>query len=286
MKITGKTRVAGIFGFPITHTLSPLMQNAAFEEAGLNFVYLPFSVRPSELEDATRAIRALDMVGVNVTIPHKERIKDYLDELSPDAELIGAVNTVVNRGGRLTGYNTDWRGFSESLRDEGLSLKGKKAVLLGAGGAALSICFALIKEKIQRLVLVNRTFSRAKQLAEKMARISNGPEIEVVEFEKRNLLPEKEDIDLLINATCCGMHEGDPSPVNLEKFPPSLYVYDVVYNRKTELLKDAEKIGLKCQGGLEMLIWQGALSFELWTGKKAPLERMRQALMEGLRLKQ
>jgi len=275
MRITGKTKVAGIFGFPVSHTLSPVIQNAAFEEKGLDFVYLPFPVEPSGLKNATEGIRALNLVGVNVTIPHKESIVDYMDELSPEVKVMGAVNTVVNREGRLVGYNTDWQGFIKSLQEEGVSLRGKNALLLGAGGAALSVCFALINEGIGRIVLTNRTFSRAKNLARKLEKISNKTNFEVIEFEKRNYFSQKDNIDFLVNATSLGMNEADPLPVNLEQFPPSLYVYDVIYNRETELLKQAKKLGMRCQGGFKMLIYQGALAFELWTGEKAPVEKMK-----------
>jgi len=207
VKITGKTKIVGIFGFPVSHTLSPLIQNVALQEAGLDFVYVPFQVRPSDLRKATEAIRVFDIVGVNVTIPHKEGIIDYLDEISEEVKLIGAVNTVVNKGGKLVGYNTDWMGFLESLREDGVSLKEKKAFLIGAGGAALSLGFALIKEGVKTLFLTNRTYSRAENLARKLKEIKGDEtEIKVVEFEKKEKLAS-EGIDILINATSLGMKE-------------------------------------------------------------------------------
>ncbi|HHF98991.1 MAG TPA: shikimate dehydrogenase [Candidatus Aerophobetes bacterium] len=275
MKITGKTKIVGIFGFPVSHTLSPLIQNVAFQEAGLDFVYVPFQVKSSDLRKATEAIRVFDIVGVNVTIPHKEGIIDYLDEISEEVKLIGAVNTVVNKGGKLVGYNTDWMGFLESLREDGVSLKEKKAFLIGAGGAALSLGFALVKEGVKTLFLTNRTYSRAENLARKLKEIKGDEtEIKVVEFEKKEKLAS-EGIDILINATSLGMKEKDPPLIDLTGFPPSLYVYDVIYNRETELLKEAKKLGMRCQGGLGMLIYQGASAFWLWTGKKAPIEKMK-----------
>lgn len=275
MKITGKTKIVGIFGFPVSHTLSPLIQNVAFQEAGLDFVYVPFQVKSSDLRKATEAIRVFDIVGVNVTIPHKEGIIDYLDEISEEVKLIGAVNTVVNKGGKLVGYNTDWMGFLESLREDGVSLKEKKAFLIGAGGAALSLGFALVKEGVKTLFLTNRTYSRAENLARKLKEIKGDEtEIKVVEFEKKEKLAS-EGIDILINATSLGMKEKDPPLIDLTGFPSSLYVYDVIYNRETELLKEAKKLGMRCQGGLGMLIYQGASAFWLWTGKKAPIEKMK-----------
>jgi len=275
VKITGKTKIVGIFGFPVSHTLSPLIQNVAFQEAGLDFVYVPFQVKSSDLRKATEAIRVFDIVGVNVTIPHKEGIIDYLDEISEEVKLIGAVNTVVNKGGKLVGYNTDWMGFLESLREDGVSLKEKKAFLIGAGGAALSLGFALVKEGVKTLFLTNRTYSRAENLARKLKEIKGDEtEIKVVEFEKKEKLVS-EGIDILINATSLGMKEKDPPLIDLTGFPSSLYVYDVIYNRETELLKEAKKLGMRCQGGLGMLIYQGASAFWLWTGKKAPIEKMK-----------
>jgi len=285
MKVTGETRLVGLFGYPVTHSLSPLIHNAAFEELGLNFAYLPFSVKPSYLKEATRAILALDIRGVNVTIPHKQKIISYLDGVSPEASVIGAVNTVLNCEGKLVGYNTDGEGFVESLREKNFSLEDKKVVLLGAGGAALAIAFSLIKEKIAHLILVNRTLSRAEDMLKQLERVSGDVEVEVVEFEKRNNLSSRGDVDLLINATSLGMHEGDPLPFDLKQFPSSLYVYDVVYNRKTQLLREAERRGMRCQGGLDMLIFQGALSFKMWTGKEAPVNKMREVAREHLKIK-
>ena len=284
MRISGETKVVGLFGYPISHTLSPLMQNVAFREAGVNFIYLPFSVKSGDLERATRAIPALGMVGINVTIPHKEKIIDYLDEVSPEVEKIGAVNTVVNRGGRLIGYNTDGEGFIESLRTKGLSLKGKEVLLLGAGGAALAISVFLLKEGINHLVLINRTYSRALKLIHRLKKIASSQvKLEVFEFKKRNSFPGREKIDLLINTTSLGMHQQDPTAVDVNCFSTSTYVYDIVYNRKTRLLEEAEKRGMSCQGGVDMLIHQGALSFKIWTGKEPPLEKMKKAVKEHLK---
>ncbi|MBE0477730.1 shikimate dehydrogenase [Candidatus Aerophobetes bacterium] len=279
MKITGKTKIVGLFGYPVTHSLSPLIHNAAFEKAGLNFIYLAFPVKSSNLGEATRAIKALEMVGVNVTIPHKQKIIQYLDELSPEANVVGAINTVVNREGKLAGYNTDGEGFAESLREKSFSLKGKHILLLGAGGAALAISFSLLKEKPESLILTNRTLSRAKDISKKLASSRGEVKMEIVEFERRNSLPRAKEIDLLINTTSLGMQEGHPAPINLEQFSSSLFVYDVIYNRETELLNQAKRLGMRYQGGLDMLIFQAALSFEIWTGRKAPVDEMREALM-------
>lgn len=283
--IDGETKVLGIFGYPVSHSLSPIMHNLAFKETGLNFVYVPFPVKPSDLEGATQALRTLGILGINVTIPHKEKIIPYLDDISPEAKIIGAVNTVVNREGRLIGYNTDGEGFVQSLRAKGISLDQKEILVLGAGGAALAICVSLVKEKIKRLVLINRTYSKAIKLADRLKGIAPRVNIEVFEYSERNTFPGHNRINLLINATSLGMHDEDPAPINLQNFPSSVYVYDIVYHRKTKLLEEAEKRGMMHQGGLDMLVFQGALAFEIWTGKKAPLYKMKKVAEESLRRK-
>jgi len=284
MKITGETKVVGLFGYPVSHTLSPLMQNTAFKEVGINFIYLPFSVKPEELKKATRAIPALGIVGVNVTIPHKEKVIDYLDEISPEAEKIGAVNTIVNYEGKLIGYNTDGEGFIESLRRKGLSLKERGVLLLGAGGAALAISVFLLKEGVNRLVLINRTYSKALNLVHRLKKIASSQvKLELFEYKEGNSFPQRKKIDLLINATSLGMQQQDPAPIDVSCFPTSTYVYDIIYNRKTRLLEEARKRGMNCQGGIDMLIYQGALSFKMWTGKDAPIEKMKKVVEEHLK---
>lgn len=281
--INGQTKVLGIFGCPVSHSISPVMHNLVFKETGLNFVYVPFLVKPSDLQAAIQALKALGILGINVTIPHKEKIISYLDDISPEAKIIGAVNTVVNREGRLIGYNTDGEGFVQSLRSRGISLLQKEILILGAGGASVAICVSLVKEKIKRLVLINRTYSRALRLADRLKKVTPQVNIEVFEYGERNTFPGHDKIDLLINATSLGMHDGDPPPVNLQNFPSSVYVYDIIYHRKTKLLEEAEKRGMMHQGGLDMLVFQGALAFEIWTGKKAPLDKMKKVAEDNLR---
>lgn len=279
-KIDGKTKIVGLFGYPAGHSLSPLFHNAAFVKLGLNFVYLAFSVKPEELKTAVESIRSLNIVGVNVTIPYKEKVLPYLDQVSPQAKMIGAVNTIHNKEGRLIGYNTDGNGFIESLKKQGgFDSTDKNVFLLGAGGAAYAISFALIKGGIKKLILVNRTYSRGKALLEHLKRIfQNKCQLSLIEFDERNSSFIMSEIDLLINATCIGMHSGDPLLVAPEVLPPNIFIYDIVYNRKTELLKVAEERKLASLGGLDMLVYQGALSFEIWTGRKAPIKAMKEAL--------
>ncbi|MBC7189318.1 shikimate dehydrogenase [Candidatus Aerophobetes bacterium] len=283
MQITAKTKLVGIFGYPISHSLSPVIHNAAFKESGLDFVYVAFPVKPSFLSEAVKAIRALEIVGVNVTVPHKKEIIKFLDELSPEVEKIGAVNTVVNLGGKLKGYNTDFRGFLDSLKVRGVSLEGKRVLLVGAGGAALAVAFALLGEKIDTLFLINRTSDRLKEMVERLLEFFPEKRIKIVDYEKRNSLSFKGEVDILINATSLGMKEKDPPPISLDGFSSTLYVYDVVYNRETELLKEAKRRKMKYQDGLDMLIFQAAAAFEIWTGKKAPISTMKEVAESFLR---
>jgi shikimate dehydrogenase len=225
------------------------------------------------------------MVGVNVTIPHKEKVLPYLDEISPEAKAIGAVNTIHNKEGKLIGYNTDGDGFIESLKKQGgFYPKDKNVFLLGAGGTAYAISFALIKGGIKKLVLVNRTYSKGKALLEHLREIFQDKcQLSLVEFEERNSSFIMSEIDLLINATSLGMYPGDSLLITPEILSPNIFIYDVVYNRKTPFLKLAEEKKLTSLGGLDMLVYQGALSFEIWTGQKAPVEVMKKALMEESR---
>lgn len=279
MRIGGKTKIVGIFGYPLAHSLSPHLHNAAFVELGLDFVYLPFWIESKNLDLAARAIRSLNMVGVNVTIPHKEKIIAYLDEVTPQARMMGAVNTVLNRKGKLIGYNTDGQGFIDSLKGEGkLDPKGKRVMLLGAGGTARAISSVLIREGVTSLIIVNRTQRRGEELVHHLKRIfKNRCPIDLLDFKKRNLEGSLREINLFVNTTSVGMHPEEDLLINLDLFSPATFVYDVVYNRKTELLEAAEERDLPCLGGLGMLTHQAALSFEIWTHRKAPIQKMREA---------
>lgn len=290
-------KIVGIFGYPIEHSLSPVMHNAAFKALKLDFIYLPFAVKPIDLEIAVRAIKILGFKGINVTVPHKEKVVKYLDELDSSAKEVGAVNTIVNQKGKLggnhlIGYNTDGIGFLKSLKGK-FNPTGKRVVLLGAGGAGKAIACVLVKSKVSSLNLVDLKREKAKEtalLVEKMCKVSG---VKCKLTVNCRLSPPKAgppltetvnpDVDLLINATPLGMHPGDPLPVNKKYLHKNIFVYDIVYNRETELLQEAKRIGAKTLGGLEMLIYQGAEAFRIWTGKNAPTEVMRQALVKALK---
>jgi shikimate dehydrogenase len=273
--IDQQTRVTGLFGYPLKHTLSPGMQNAAFESLGLNFVYLAFEIPPAELKKAVEALRTLNIRGVNVTIPYKEAVIPYLDKVDKRAAGIGSVNTIINDGGVLTGYNTDAPGFLDDLRSKGFDPRNKTALLAGAGGAGRAIAKALSTAGIKRLFIVDTDAVRGKNLADRVSRAKT--------LGAGGWKQKIKDVDLLVNATPIGMNPGNKALAEKSFLRRGLFVYDVVYNRKTELLAAAKKAGAKNSDGLGMLLRQGALSFELFTGKIAPLEVMKKALIKKVR---
>ncbi len=275
MMITGKTKIVGLFGYPVEHTLSPYMHNAAFELLGLDYCYIPFNVHPDNLRTAAAAIKILNIGGVNITIPHKEAIIPYLDELDREAELIGAVNTILNKDGKLIGYNTDGKGFVKSLKEKsGIVPKGKSVIIIGAGGAARAIAFSLALEGAEKLLINDIVGEKAKELS---CAVSTKTSTEAIYI--KDLKEGIGEVDILINATPLGMRKEDPLPVLPELLSQGLFVYDIVYNPpETSLLKEAKKRGAKTLGGLGMLLHQGMLSFKIWTGKEPPIDVMRKAL--------
>jgi shikimate dehydrogenase len=281
--ISGKTRICGILGDPIAHTLSPVMQNAAFKEAGLDYVYLPFRVSKENLAKAVKGIKALDFSGINVTIPHKVAVMPLLDEIDPLAAHIGAVNTIVNRCGRLKGYNTDASGFYQALTDNKISVLKKKITLLGAGGAARAIAF-ILAEKGAELTILNRSLDSAKAVAERVFQALR-IDIKADKLVAGNLEAALVKTEILVNATSTGMSpDVTETPVPAGLLRKELTVVDIIYNPlQTRLLKEAEKKGSRVIGGLEMLIRQGAASFELWMGSSAPVEAMRKAAQGALK---
>lgn len=287
MKIDGQTKTAGIFGDPIAHTLSPAMHNAAFRALGMNAVYLPFHVKAASkgaLRAAVEAVRAMDMLGVNVTIPHKELVLKYLDEVDGQAASLGAVNTIVNRGGRLFGFNTDGAGYLLSLKKEtGFRPAGKKVVIIGAGGAARSILYSMLELAPSSVVLVNRTAGRAATLAREFAPRFSSP-IVTAALERAPLEKALDGADLVVNTTSIGMMGKGELELPLEAMKARAVVSDIVYRPlRTGLLKDAGKKGLRAHGGLGMLIGQGAIGFELWTSRAAPVAVMEKAALGALR---
>ena len=269
MGINGKTILYGIIGDPVSHSLSPAMHNAAFAASNTDAVYLPFPA--PDIAAAVTGIRGLGIQGVSVTIPHKESVMPLLDAIDPVAVKIGAVNTIVNSYGSLTGLNTDWLGATRALEDK-INLGGKKAVILGAGGSARAIGFGLL-EKGAGVTLCSRTESRGRGLADELG----CPWISLAESERLSG-------EILINATSVGMVPHiENTPVSEELVSRFRVVMDIVYApMKTRLLQGAENEGCAIINGLEMLLYQGVAQFELWTGQTAPVAIMREALARAL----
>ena len=280
--ISGRTRICGIIGDPIEHSMSPVMHNAAFKNKGVDYVYLPFRVKKEELGKAIEGMRALNIRGLNITIPHKVAVIQFLDELDPLADKIGAVNTIVNDDGVLTGYNTDATGFLQALLERGIEPKGKSVVILGAGGASRAISF-ILAERGSSLVILNRTWDKAKICADRISEIFQR-EATALKLNRENLAAALSQADILVNATSVGMSPNiNETPVTSNLLKPSLVVFDIVYNPiKTRLQREAEAVGAKTISGLDMLVWQGALAFEKWTGLKAPVGVMREKVIDVL----
>ena len=285
--VRGNTRVVGVFGYPVEHSLSPAMHNAAFAALRLSYIYIPFPVSPDALGSAIRSLPALGIVGVNLTIPHKESVLPFLDAITDEAREVGAVNTVHCLEGRLLGDNTDGRGFYEPLREMGLSFAGKQVVVLGAGGAARSVVFRLLREEAH-VILTNRTPERAARLAQDAISAGYGAQIRVVDAEaERELRNAIAGAELLVHTTRVGMHPETDAlpPVPLEAFHPNLLVYDLVYNPvETRLIQQARRRGCRTLTGVKMLVYQGAAAFERWTGLWPPTDVMEAAVLEGLQL--
>ncbi len=282
--VSGKTKLCGIIGDPVEHSMSPAMHNAAFRMIGLDYVYVPFRVKKEELGKAIEGMKALNIRGLNVTIPHKVTVIPFLDEIDPLAEKIGAVNTVVNNNGVLRGYNTDASGFLRALLERGIEPKGKNIVILGAGGASRAVSY-ILAERGARLVILNRLLELdwAEELAGRISKIFKR-EVEALELNRENLSRALEEADILVNATSVGMSPDiDETLVSSDLLKSSVIVYDIVYNPiKTKLLQEAEWAGAKTISGLDMLAWQGALAFEMWTGLKAPIELMKEEAIKLL----
>ncbi len=281
IKIDGKTKITGIIGNPIEHTCSPVMQNAAFSKAGLNWVYLPFLVREErEVGQALNGLKAIGCQGLNITMPYKRSVISFMNELTFQAQVAQAVNTVQFTDGKLIGYNTDGQGLVDSLREEAsLELAGETVLLIGAGGAARSIAVALATAQAKEIIIVNRTLDRAKNLAGIISSNFSNTTI-------KTLLPGDEDIieafkvsRLIVNATSVGMLTNPGLPIDANEVSHRHVVYDVVYEPlETAFLKAARLRGAKTINGLAMLLYQGARSFTIWTGKPAPLKEMKEAL--------
>lgn len=281
MGVKATTDIYGIFGHPVKHSLSPDMHNSAFNTLGLNSVYVAFDIDPESIEEATRAIRVMGIRGINITIPHKQTIIPYLDEVSPDAKLTGAVNTVKNENGRLSGYNTDVGGFLRAIRENlDFSPEGNTLFLIGAGGAARAVLSAFCMNGGAVVYITDIIKDKALELANQFKANFQNITIETVELDNQNLIEQKlNEADILVNASPAGMDGVGSLDIPLTSLNKNAVVYDLVYKPPdTSLLKEAKQLGHKASGGLSMLLYQGAESFEIWTGENAPVEIMKKAL--------
>ena len=279
-EVNGQTQVFAVFGYPVEHSLSPTIHNASIAFLGLNYIYIPFSVKPDHLDSAIRIINPLGIRGINLTVPHKERAISCLDWISPEAKAVGAVNTIHPVDGELKGYNTDGEGFLRSLNDTGLSFKGSHVLVLGAGGASRSVVYRLVKEGA-RVTIANRTVERAEELALRISRILDSDKIDCVRFQDVGKITEMmEAAELVVNTTTLGMHPDMDSmpPIPPESFHSGMLAYDLIYNPyETRFLRCAREAGAKTLNGLEMLIQQGAVAFQIWTQREPSVEAMREA---------
>lgn len=276
-----KAELVGVFGYPVAENPTIVMQEAAFQALGLNWRYLTIEVRPEQLADAVRGLRAFNMAGINLTIPHKVAVIPHLDGLSPEAELIGAVNTVVREGDRLIGHNTDGKGFVRSVReDAGMDPAGKRVVFLGAGGAARAMAVEMALAGAAHVTIVNRTSDRGQPLVD-LIQSKTPAQAEYVHWQRAYAVPVEADI--LVNATSIGLypHVNEVPAVAIASIRPGLLVCDVIPNPpRTAFLRAAEARGARILDGLGMLVGQGAIAFKMWTGVDAPVDVMRKALEE------
>ncbi|AWB45464.1 shikimate dehydrogenase [Paenibacillus sp. CAA11] len=270
----------GVMGDPIAHSKSPVMHQAALRQTGIPGDYVRLHITADQLGEAILSIRTLGFRGVNVTVPHKVKVMAFLDEIDPAAAAVGAVNTIVNNNGRLTGYNTDGIGYIRSLKEEAVpELSGKTVVVLGAGGAARGVIHALLTEGPRTVIVANRTKETASKLCEEWQKLGS---LEACSLEELSeWVPQA---DVVINTTSVGMSPRiEESPLDTSLLPGGTVVSDLIYNPlKTRLLREAELRGCRIHSGLGMFVYQGAYAFEYWTGQPAPIPAMRNAVLEQL----
>jgi len=278
----------GVLGHPVAHSLSPQMQNAALEKAGLEMRSARFEIAPSELPAALALLPSLDFIGVNLTVPHKIAALPLLDEVDGNARQVGAVNTIKIDNGKLRGFNTDGKGFSRAIREEfSVDLRDLRVLVIGAGGAARAIALECAKENCERLVIANRDPERANQLVESLRGFFRGPRVlgpvprrQAIATEEAALRFQIANTDLVVNATPLGLSRGDAAPVPVRLLAPHLMVYDTVYaSGPTTFVSGAIEAGARAANGLSMLLHQGALAFEIWFDRAAPLDAMRKSLL-------
>jgi shikimate dehydrogenase len=278
----------GVFGDPVAHSLSPQMQNAALEKCGLEMRYARFEIQASELPATLELLPKLNFVGANLTVPHKIAAFKLMDEVDETARQFGAVNSIKIADGKLRGLNTDGKGFSRAIREEfSVDLRDLRVLLLGAGGAARAIALQCAKENCERLVIANRDFEKAKQLADELRPFFAGPRVlgpvarlQAIALDESVLRFQIANADLVVNATALGLSRGDPALIPARLLAPHLMIYDTIYSPgQTAFVSAAIEAGARAANGLSMLLHQGALAFEIWFDRTAPLDVMRRALL-------
>jgi len=278
----------GVFGDPVEHSLSPQMQNAALKHCKIDMQYARFHISPNELREAIDVTRKINFVGLNLTIPHKISALELLDVPDNNVKRVGAVNVIKVEGGKLRGFNTDGRGFARAIREKfSVDLRDLRVMLLGAGGAARAIALQCAKENCERLVITNRRFEKAQKLADELRDFFAGPKVlgpvarlQAVPLEEAAIRFQIGHIDLVVNATSLGLNRGDPSPIPARLLAPHVMVYDTIYSaERTPLVSAAIEVGARAANGLSMLLHQGALGFEIWFQREAPIEVMRRAML-------
>lgn len=285
IKIKGTTKITGLIGYPVSHSFSPAMHNAAFQKAGIDWAYIPFPVLPEKLGDAVRGLPALGIIGANVTIPHKEKVIEYLDIISDEAALIGAVNTIrVQSDSRLFGTNTDALGFQTAVEKEwGIELSGRKIAIFGAGGVSKAFSVVCALANVLSIAITDVDMEKCRTITSIISSANKKVQVNAFRPCEIQMADAVKKADLIINATPIGMHEGDLSPCPFDWLPEKGYAYDAIYNpSETPFLLDARKKGLKTQNGLSMLLHQGAAAYEIWTGFKPDISVMKKALFEAL----
>lgn len=287
-RISGHTGLLALIGSPVGHSGSPAMYNYSFERLGLDYAYVAFDIKTEEVAAAIEAMKTFKMRGFNVTMPCKIEAAKYMDELSPAAQIIGAVNTIVNDGGKLTGHITDGIGFVDNLKDHGVSIKDKKITVIGGGGAATAIYVQCAFDGAKEISIFKRqdaSLARTLEIVEKVRTRVPGCEINVYDTaDVAKMTEEITDSDILVNGTIVGMKPmDDESPVKDKRaFHKELVVCDIVYNpMETKLLKEAKEAGCKCVGGKGMLLWQGVVAFKLFTGQDMPVEEVKAKYFAG-----
>ena len=280
--ITGHTHLTALLGSPVAHSISPLMHNEAFRLLGLDYVYLCFEVNEETLPAAVEGLKTCGIRGFNLTMPNKNKVVELLDELSPAARLIGAVNTVVNDNGKLTGYNTDGVGYMQSVKDAGYDIIGKTITVMGAGGAATAICAQAALDGVETIHIFARKTSRFWERTQKLVyNINSTLSCHAILHENGDQAALRESISqsaLLLNATSVGMAPGTDASIitDTSLYRPDLIVSDVIYNpRETRFLREAREAGCQTFNGMYMLLYQGAEAFRLWTGQDMPVAEIK-----------